>query len=103
MASAYEHMLAGNPLVHGLAWAIMGKEPFGDYPIEYARRPTGGISRMMPGHRRSSTYTVNHPLVATAHAVVGRSSVHERLEGEVTRSHANDRSAHRPSSGASFR
>lgn len=40
--SGYEHMLAGNQLIHGLMRAIIGKEPFGDYPVKYARRPTGG-------------------------------------------------------------
>jgi hypothetical protein len=34
-----EHMLAGNQMTRGIMRAIAGAEPFGDYPVKYARRP----------------------------------------------------------------
>jgi len=40
--SGYQHMLAGNQMIHGIMRAIFGYEPFGDYPVKYARQPTGG-------------------------------------------------------------
>jgi hypothetical protein len=48
-ASGYEHMLAGNQMIRGITRAIVGAEPFGYYPVKYARRPTGGQLRKDAG------------------------------------------------------
>jgi hypothetical protein len=40
--SGYEHILADNQTIRGIVRLIVGAEPFADYPVKYARRPTGG-------------------------------------------------------------
>jgi hypothetical protein len=42
-------MVAGNQMIRGITRAIVGAEPFGYYPVKYARRPTGGQLRKDAG------------------------------------------------------